>query len=78
MDLRNLFRGKNTNVAPAPAMAVRNSEQPIELGTIDYCNLTADGKHGDFDAALQVVAEAGRPIIANFVEWSGCRVSSSS
>ena len=75
MDLRNLLRRGKKNLAqapaPAPAMAVRNREQPIELGTIDYCNLTADCKHGNFDAALQAAAETGRPIFANFVEWSG-------
>lgn len=54
-----------------PVTAARKSNQPIELGTIDYCNLTADGKHGDFDAALQAAAETGKPIFANFVEWSG-------
>ena len=54
-----------------PVATVRKSNQPIELGTIDYCNLTADGKHGDFDAALQAAAETGKPIFANFVEWSG-------
>jgi hypothetical protein len=85
MDFRNLFRGKKKRTpipdpdpvpasasvpVPAPA-AVRKSGQPIELGTIDYCNLTADGKHGDFDAALRAATETGQPIFANFVEWSG-------
>lgn len=45
--------------------------QPIELGTINYCNLTADGRHGDYDMALRAAAEADKPLFANFVEWSG-------
>lgn len=46
-------------------------DQPIELGTINYCNLTADGRHGDYDAALRAAAEADKPLFVNFVEWSG-------
>jgi hypothetical protein len=45
--------------------------QPIELGTIEYCNITPDGRHGDMDAALSLAAATGKPIFANFVEWSG-------
>jgi hypothetical protein len=45
--------------------------QPIELGTINYCNLTADGRHGDYDAALFAAAQADKPLFVNFVEWSG-------
>jgi hypothetical protein len=45
--------------------------QPIELGTINYCNLTADGRHGDYDAALRAAAQADKPLFVNFVEWSG-------
>ena len=45
--------------------------QPIELGTINYVNLTSDGRHGDYERALQVARETGKPIFANFVEWSG-------
>ena len=37
-----------------------------------YCNLvTPDQRHGDYDAALQAAAASGKPIFANFVEWSG-------
>lgn len=54
------------NLAPIP---VKN--QPVELGTIHYVNLTADGRHGDLEKALQVASESGKPIFANFVEWSG-------
>jgi hypothetical protein len=42
-----------------------------ELGTIHYANLTADGRHGDYETALDIAAETGKPIFANFVEWSG-------
>ena len=45
--------------------------QCIELGTIQYCNLTKDGKHGDYETVLRVAKETGKPIFANFVEWSG-------
>jgi hypothetical protein len=45
--------------------------QPVELGTIHYVNLTADSHHGDMEQALAVAAESGKPIFANFVEWTG-------
>jgi hypothetical protein len=47
------------------------SNQAVELGTINYVNLTRDGRHGEFETALQVARETGKPIFANFVEWSG-------
>ena len=47
-------------------------QQPIELGTIQYCNITSDGRHGDYDAVLRVASQnVHKPIFANFVEWSG-------
>jgi hypothetical protein len=46
-------------------------KQPVELGTIHYVNLTEDGRHGDMEKALAIAAESGKPIFANFVEWSG-------
>lgn len=46
-------------------------DQAIELGTINYVNLTRDGKHGEFDKAMKIARETGKPIFANFVEWSG-------
>ena len=46
-------------------------DQPVELGTIHYTNLTPDGRHGDFDRAVAVAHQTGKPIFANFVEWSG-------
>ncbi len=45
--------------------------QPVELGSIHYVNLTSDGRHGDMDIALQISKETGKPIFCNFVEWSG-------
>jgi hypothetical protein len=52
-----------------PSRPQRN--QPVELGTIQYVNLTADGRHGDMEKALAAAAESGKPIFANFVEWTG-------
>ena len=43
----------------------------VELGTIRYANLTSDARHGSYEAAVAAAAETGRPIFANFVEWSG-------
>lgn len=48
-----------------------HASQAVELGTIHYINLTPNRKHGDFQAALAAAAETGKPIFANFVEWSG-------
>jgi hypothetical protein len=75
--MKRLFGGPNR---PAPAVEELNQDrlvssprrkQPIELGSIDYVNLTPDGRHGDMDRALAVAGETGKPIFANFVEWSG-------
>jgi len=80
MDLRNLLRSKKKRLkAVDPPGASRTMEeqappprdQAVELGTIDYCNITPDGRHGDFDAAIQAASISGKPIFANFVEWSG-------
>ena len=43
--------------------------QPIELGTIHYRNLTHDGRHGDYQAALDAAND--KPLFCNFAEWSG-------
>ena len=51
------------------------TKQTIELGTIHFVNLTPDGRHGDFHRALRLAKETGKPIFANFVEWSGCKAS---
>jgi len=45
--------------------------QAVELGTVNYVNLTSDSKHGTYDIAIQLAKETGKPIFANFVEWSG-------
>jgi hypothetical protein len=58
---------------PSRNVQVRKS-QSIELGTIQYCNITQDGRHGDFNTVLQIAAlheHKHKPIFANFVEWSG-------
>jgi hypothetical protein len=46
-------------------------QQYVELGTIDYVNLTKDGRHGDYDTVIAMAQATGKPIFANFVEWSG-------
>jgi len=82
MDLRNLLRSKKKRLKtvdpPGASTAMEEQgapppprDQAVELGTIDYCNITPDGRHGDFDAAIQAASETGKPIFANFVEWSG-------
>ena len=66
--------GKGGSItAPTLAMS-RPQQQSIELGTIQYVNLTPDGRHGDYDLALRIAKETGKPIFTNFVEWSGCQV----
>jgi hypothetical protein len=57
----------SNSLTPSPPQR----KQPVELGTIHYVNLTADGRHGDMEKALVVAAESGKPIFANFVEWTG-------
>ena len=43
----------------------------VELGTIDYVNLSKDGRHGNIQPALDIAADTDKPILANFVEWPG-------
>ena len=74
-------RKKETSAAAEAAAAAATSrtagnwrpppKQYVELGSIDYVNLTHDGRHGDFQKALDAAAVTGKPIFANFVEWSG-------
>jgi len=66
-------RGKKKNqLGEAVAESARNNpNRHVELGTIEYVNLTADGKHGEFEPAIDIARETGKPIFANFVEWSG-------
>ena len=77
-----IFGKMKNNNALAEAVAESVSDNPdrqwqpppkhyVELGTIEYVNLTADGKHGDFEAAINIARVTGKPIFANFVEWSG-------
>ena len=55
----------------AKAGGDESKSQPVELGTIKYVNLDASGKHGMLDRALEEARRTGKPIFANFVEWSG-------
>jgi hypothetical protein len=55
----------------APTTTKPQPQQPIELGTISYCNITDDGRHGDYKVVLEVAKQSDKPIFANFVEWSG-------
>ena len=48
-----------------------NIDQAVELGTINYLNLDASKRHGDFETALTLSRETGKPLFCNFVEWSG-------
>jgi hypothetical protein len=57
------------SLTSTPSRPQRN--QPVELGTIHYVNLTADGRHGEIEQVLAAAAESGKPIFANFVEWTG-------
>ena len=43
----------------------------VELGTINYINLSDDLKHGSYEVAVEEARRQGKPIFANFVEWSG-------
>lgn len=43
----------------------------VELGTIEYVNLSKDTRHGNIQPALDIAAKTGKPILANFVEWPG-------
>lgn len=47
------------------------SGQAVELGDINYVNLTSDQRHGEFDPVVALAKETGKPIFANFVEWAG-------
>ena len=60
-----------TSTATTTRLGSSPPNQPVELGSIQYVNLTPDGRHGDMDIALQVAKETGKPIFCNFVEWSG-------
>lgn len=43
----------------------------IELGTINYVNLSQDRKHGIYKKAIEIAKQTKKPIFANFVEWQG-------
>lgn len=67
---------RNSSHEDALSLVERHWRRPptslyAELGTIRYVNLTQDGKHGDYEIAVSIAKESGRPIFANFVEWPG-------
>lgn len=47
--------------------------QAVELGDINYVNLTRDQRHGEPDLRnlLEIAATSQKPIFVNFVEWAG-------
>jgi hypothetical protein len=68
---------KRSDIEEESAVAAETcEEQPpssnyVELGTIRYVNLTKDLKHGEYNTAVSLAKSTGKPIFANFVEWSG-------
>ena len=45
----------------------------MEMGTIEYKNLSEDGAHGVLEYALKAIdAAPTKPVFVNFVEWDGC------
>lgn len=71
MGLTEIFKDNNGAVEQARLRKHVAPRQAVELGTIEYKNLTEDGRHGDYAKALDAAKESGKPIFANFVEWSG-------
>ena len=79
-DHTNDVKKKNNIIGsiPSDSTALNRSrpkqqqQQPIELGTIHYCNITPDGRHGDYNTVLQISSQnVDKPIFVNFVEWLG-------
>lgn len=60
-----MFRKKKTETSTS------TTEQAVELGTINYLNLDTRKRHGDYETALRLSRETGKPLFCNFVEWSG-------
>lgn len=49
------------------------TQNPVEMGTISYKNLSEDGTHGVLEYALEAIdAAPSKPVFVNFVEWDGC------
>mmetsp|Transcript_21393 Transcript_21393/g.61354 ORF Transcript_21393/g.61354 Transcript_21393/m.61354 type:complete len:85 (-) Transcript_21393:2060-2314(-) len=84
--MRNAFKNKRNAAKDAPSQqptddtsasstvpsqSTMPSHSYIELGTIQYVNLTSDARHGDYQTAIDIASQTGKPIFANFVEWSG-------
>ena len=47
------------------------SDNPVELGSINYVNLDKGKKHGDYQVTIDEARRTGKPIFANFAEWPG-------
>ena len=52
-------------------MSNAGPSNPVELGSIEYVNLSTDKMHGDYQAAVDEATKSGKPIFANFAEWPG-------
>ena len=79
--MRNIFKSKRNTATPESLVQPAGNDNDdvlsmpshsyVELGTIQYVNLTSDARHGDYQTAIDIAAQTGKPILANFVEWSG-------
>lgn len=82
--MRNIFKSKRNAAGLASTLQAKHddnndphsiptlpSHSYVELGTIQYVNLTSNARHGDYQTAVDIAAQTGKPIFANFVEWSG-------
>lgn len=82
--MRNIFKSKRNTASHALTLQPANDDDNdvssistmpshtyVELGTVQYVNLTPDARHGDYQTAIDIAAQTGKPIFANFVEWSG-------
>jgi hypothetical protein len=71
-NLKALFSNKKDGKETTPTPAANPiPNQAVELGTILYANLTNDQQHGSYEQAIESAIATGKPIFANFVEWSG-------
>mmetsp|Transcript_6494 Transcript_6494/g.8551 ORF Transcript_6494/g.8551 Transcript_6494/m.8551 type:complete len:81 (-) Transcript_6494:1216-1458(-) len=52
-------------------MSNAGPSNPVELGSIEYVNLSTDKMHGDYQTAVDEATKSGKPIFANFAEWPG-------
>jgi hypothetical protein len=69
--MKFLQRKKKQTASASMEISSPIPNQAVELGSINYANLSDDGRHGKFDKAVEIAKTTGKPIFANFVEWSG-------